>query len=143
MSPVGDLDAVYMCQRSLAQYFDQTGDVWVSDHFHESCLQTSLLIKEDGRRKEGEAHCNIGLSLENRGTSVTCIAECTNPGGRGGAATLGKLVAAVGHLEMFYHLARKHKWHTDSGEGLHEISCEHLRRVYTKMAEKVSISKLL
>ena len=41
------------------------------------------------------------------------------------------------HLETFYKLARKHKWHTDSGDSLHEISCEHLRRLYTKLAETV------
>ena len=46
---------------------------------------------------------------------------------------------AVEHLEIFYKLARTHKWHTDSGDGLHEISCEHLRRLYTKLAETVSI----
>ena len=64
----GDLDAVYMGQRSLAQHFDQTGDTWLSDHFHNRCLQTSLMIKSDNRKKEGEAHCNVGLSLENRGS---------------------------------------------------------------------------
>lgn len=46
---------------------------------------------------------------------------------------------AIEHMETFYKLARKHKWHTDSGDGLHEISCEHLRRLYTKLAETVSI----
>ena len=70
--PPGDLDAVYMCQRSLAQYFDQSGDIWLSDHFHQRCLQTSLAIRGDSRRKEGEAHCNVGLSLENRGVYV-CV----------------------------------------------------------------------
>ena len=73
----GDLDAVYMAQRSLAQYFDQTEDTWLSDHFHGRCLQTSLMIKSDNRKKEGEAHCNVGLSLENRGGTghmmVTCM----------------------------------------------------------------------
>ena len=49
----------------------------------------------------------------------------------------GDLVKAVEHLETFYKLARKHKWHTDSGDSLHEISCEHLRRLYTKLAETV------
>lgn len=112
---IGDLDAVYMGQRSLAQHFDQTGDTWLSDHFHNRCLQTSLMIKSDNRKKEGEAHCNVGLSLENR----------------------GELQSALSHLETFYQLARRHKWHTESGEGLHEVSCEHLRRVYTSIADQM------
>ena len=54
-----------------------------------------------------------------------------------GPLCVGDLVKAVEHLETFYKLARKHKWHTDSGDSLHEISCEHLRRLYTKLAETV------
>ena len=60
-----------MSLRSLAQYFEQTGDIWLADHFHQRCLETSLLIKSDGRKKEGEAHCHVGLSLENRGGPYT------------------------------------------------------------------------
>ena len=51
---------------------------------------------------------------------------------------VGDLHKAAGHLETFYRLALKHKWHTDSGDSLHEIACEHLRRVYTSIAEEVS-----
>ncbi|XP_065885856.1 tetratricopeptide repeat protein 29-like isoform X2 [Dysidea avara] len=112
----GDMESVYMSLRSLAQYFEQTGDIWLADHFHQRCLETSLLIKSDGRKKEGEAHCHVGLSLENR----------------------GDLVKSIEHLETFHNLAHKHKWHTDSGDSLHEISCEHLRRIYTKLAEEDS-----
>lgn len=50
---------------------------------------------------------------------------------------VGDLHKAAGHLETFYRLALKHKWHTDSGDSLHEIACEHLRRVYTSIAEEV------
>ena len=56
-----------MSLRCLAQYFEQTADTWLADYFHQRCLDTSMLIKSDGRKKEGEAHCNVGLSLENRG----------------------------------------------------------------------------
>ena len=45
-------------------------------------------------------------------------------------------------MVTFYELARKHKWHTEGGDSLHEIACEHLRRVYTKIAEEVIESKL-
>ena len=30
----GDVDAVYMAQRKMAQYFEQTKDMWLSDHFY-------------------------------------------------------------------------------------------------------------
>ena len=67
-----------MSLRCLAQYFEQTGDIWLSDHFHQRCLETSVLIKNDGRKKEGEAHCNVGLSLENRGRSLySLVFHCT------------------------------------------------------------------
>lgn len=64
---LGDVESEYMSLRCLAQYFEQTGDIWLADHFHLRCLETSVLIKSDSRKKEGEAHCNVGLSLENRG----------------------------------------------------------------------------
>jgi len=52
---------------------------------------------------------------------------------------IGDLVKAIEHLETFHKLAHKHKWHTDSGDSLHEISCEHLRRVYTKLATELTV----
>ena len=51
---------------------------------------------------------------------------------------VGDLHKAASHLETFHRLALKHKWHTDNGDSLHEIACEHLRRVYTSIAEEVS-----
>ncbi len=67
---------------------------------------------------EGEAHCHVGLTLENRGEHSK----------------------ASHHMETFHGLARKHKWFTDNGEELHKIACEHLRRMYTKIAEQVCMS---
>ena len=67
--------------------------------------------------------------------------QCTPPSPLYSYALLpyvGDLHKAAGHLETFYRLALKHKWHTDSGDSLHEIACEHLRRVYTSIAEEVS-----
>ena len=56
-----------MTQWDLAQCFEQSRDTWLSDHFYNQCLETGVQIKGDGRRKEGEAHCHVGLALENRG----------------------------------------------------------------------------
>jgi len=67
---VGDLDTVYMTQRRLAQYFEQSRDTWLSDHFYQRCLETGVQIRGDGRRKEGEAHCHVGLALEKRGKQM-------------------------------------------------------------------------
>ena len=50
---------------------------------------------------------------------------------------VGNLDKASMHMATFHQLARKHKWHTESGDSLHEIACEHLRRIYTSFAEQV------
>ena len=49
----------------------------------------------------------------------------------------GRLVEAVQHMVTFHQLARSHRWHTEAGDSLHRIGCEHLRRLYTKMADQV------
>ena len=41
---VGDLDSVYMAQRNMAQYFEQGGDTWLSDHFYHRCLETAKMV---------------------------------------------------------------------------------------------------
>lgn len=47
---------------------------------------------------------------------------------------------AAEHLEVYQRLACKHKWCTDSGDSVYELSCEHLRRLYTTMAKKVGLA---
>lgn len=54
----------------------------------------------------------------------------------------GELDKASSHLEVFRELSYRHRWHTESGDSLYEIACEHLRRVYTSLAERVSTSLL-
>lgn len=63
----GKMDQVYHSLLALARFFEETGDFWLSDHFYSSSLKTSLKIRGDGRRKESEANCNMGLASENRG----------------------------------------------------------------------------
>ena len=50
---------------------------------------------------------------------------------------LGDLERAASHMETFHHLSHHGKWHTESGDNLHDIACEHLRRIYTSIAEQV------
>ena len=61
------MDQVYHSLLALARFFEETQDFWLSDHFYGSCLKTSLKIRGDGRRKESEANCNMGLASEKRG----------------------------------------------------------------------------
>lgn len=111
----GKMDQVYHSLLALARFFEETGDYWLSDHFYGSCLTTSLKIRGDGRRKESEANCNMGLASEKR----------------------GDLFKAAGYLESFYNLTKGRLWQTDNGENLHSLSCGHLRRVYTTMSDQV------
>ena len=62
-----DLESSYLAQREMAIHFEQCGDKWLADHFHQRCLETGRLIKGDNRRKEGEAHFHVGLSFKSRG----------------------------------------------------------------------------
>ncbi|EDO47081.1 predicted protein, partial [Nematostella vectensis] len=112
----GKMDHVYSSLLALAQYFEQSGDAWLSDHFYSSCLKTSLKIRGDGRRKESEANCNVGLSLEKK----------------------GDLHKAAEYFESFYNLTKGRIWQMDSGENLHSMSCENLRRVYTAISDLVT-----
>lgn len=117
----GKMDQVYHSLLALARYFEETGDFWLSDHFYCSCLKTSLKIRGDGRRKESEANCNMGLASEKR----------------------GDLFKAAEYLESFYNLTKGRLWQTDDGENLHSLSCGHLRRVYTTMADQVKEADMM
>lgn len=111
----GKMEPVYNSRLALAQFFEQTGDNWLSDHFYGSCLKTSLKIRGDGRRREGEANANMGLALEKR----------------------GDMAKAAQYFESFYNLTKGRLWQTDSGENMHSLSCDHLRRVYSTIADEV------
>lgn len=117
----GKMDQVYHSLLALARFFEETGDFWLSDHFYGSCLKTSLKIRGDGRRKESEANCNMGLASEKR----------------------GDLCKAAEYLESFYNLTKGRLWQTDDGENLHSLSCGHLRRVYTTMADEVKEADMM
>jgi hypothetical protein len=61
------MDIVYHSLLSLAKYFEESGDLCLSNHFYDTCLTTSLKIRGDGRKKESEANCNMGLTSEKKG----------------------------------------------------------------------------
>ena len=63
----GNLDAVYLALKSLAQYFDRNRGAWLSVHFHQRSLEVAQRIQGDSQRAEGEGQCSVGLAMERRG----------------------------------------------------------------------------
>ena len=63
----GDFPSVYKHQFHLAKYFQHKGDKWLADHFFNQCLATSFKVEGDNGRHAAQGHCNVGLSLEERG----------------------------------------------------------------------------
>ncbi|XP_066286220.1 tetratricopeptide repeat protein 29-like [Branchiostoma lanceolatum] len=112
---MGNMEEVYHCQYQLAKYFQSTSDTWLSDHFFQACLQTSLSVRGDGRRKEAEANCNIGLAYEER----------------------GEYDRAAQHFVEFHELASGRNWKDASGKTLEASSCDHLSRIYTTIADQM------
>ena len=43
------------------------------------------------------------------------------------------------HMETCHKLASTQQWYTEGGESLLDIATEHLRRMYTSLAEDVSL----
>ena len=73
------MDIVYSCYLTLANYFEQSEDTFLSNHFYKSCLETSTKIRGDGRRKEAEANFNMGLTFEKQGDYIIqCTLYCTS-----------------------------------------------------------------
>ena len=63
----GDHSEVYHNRFELARYFQSTGDKWLSDHFFNTCLDTSSSIKGDGGKLRAQGHYNVGAALEENG----------------------------------------------------------------------------
>lgn len=110
---IGDMRGVYSARNKLANHFLEIEDLWLSDHFYQSCLETATKVSDDDKRMVGDAHSNLGLAFERR-------KEFDN---------------AAGHFEEYYTLAKEKKWKTEEGISLHAEACEHLRRLYTAIAE--------
>ena len=64
------MDVVYGCYLTLATYFEQSGDISFSNHFYKLCLEASMKVRGDGRRKEAEANFNMGVAYEKQGLIV-------------------------------------------------------------------------
>jgi len=111
---VGKWEEVYECRHRLAEYFLSTQDNWLSDHFFQSALDTSLKIRLDGRRREAEAHCNMGLADERNSNNKS----------------------AAEHMEQFHQISTGQTW-INKEDVLHSaMACRHLCRIYTLLSEE-------
>ena len=63
----GKMDVVYSSYLTLATYFEQFGDILFSNHFYKQCIEASVKVRGDGRRKEAEANFNMGVTYEKQG----------------------------------------------------------------------------
>ena len=86
------MDVVYSCYLTLATYFEESGDISFSNHFYKQCLEASVKVRGDGRKKEAEANFNMGVAYEKQG--MTCIL-CF-------AATLGDFIAVDFNVLNYY-----------------------------------------
>eukprot|EP00117_Sycon_ciliatum_P039195 scpid56873/ scgid29009/ Tetratricopeptide repeat protein 29 len=112
-----DGEKVYDAQCKLAQYFEETGDIWLSDRVYQSSLETAKGVSTDGREREGTAHANFGLALEGR----------------------GKYAEAAQHFERYFKLAKAADppWYSMSGESLVKAAAENVARICTTLAEEL------
>ncbi|XP_071847105.1 tetratricopeptide repeat protein 29-like [Apostichopus japonicus] len=108
-----DMRGVYAARHKLADYFLEIGDLTLSDHFFQSCLEMAVKVPDDDQKVVGEAHCNMGLAFERR----------------------SQFDDAAAHFEEYYTLAKEKQWKTEEGISLHSEACEHLRRLYTAIAD--------
>ncbi|KAK3099441.1 hypothetical protein FSP39_004392 [Pinctada imbricata] len=111
-----DYSEVYHNRYELARYFQSTGDKWLSDHFFNTCLQTTDLVTGDEGKLRAQGHDNVGSALEEN----------------------GDYIAAAEHYEAYYKLAVDHKeWIQADGLTYHTEACINLSRIYTVIADKI------
>eukprot|EP00112_Aurelia_sp_Birch-Aquarium-sp1_P023226 Seg6835.1 transcript_id=Seg6835.1/GoldUCD/mRNA.D3Y31 product="Tetratricopeptide repeat protein 29" protein_id=Seg6835.1/GoldUCD/D3Y31 len=111
----GRTDQVYQSQLTLAEYFSAKEDTWLRDYFYHKCLETSQQIGGDGRRREAEAHYNLGISAEKK----------------------LDFDGALACMEISCNLSKGRDWEDADGVKVHHKGCESLQRMYTAIAEQI------
>ena len=62
---LGDWAAEYASRYELAQVFkDNPDDMWLTDHFFNTCLEVAKKEEKDKGKMQAEGHCNVGLCLQ-------------------------------------------------------------------------------
>ncbi|XP_062458771.1 tetratricopeptide repeat protein 29 isoform X1 [Pezoporus occidentalis] len=111
----GHYEEVYDNQLNLAYYFNDPEDKWLSNYFHEECFNTAKLITTDIRKREAQAHANMGLIKEEQGHALK----------------------AAEYYETFYHLTVGSTWKDVTGRTYNSLASEYLWRIYTLLADKM------
>ncbi|WAQ99087.1 TTC29-like protein [Mya arenaria] len=112
----GDFQEVYRARYELARYFQNCGDKWLSDHFYQTCLQTSTKVDNDNGKMQAEGFCNVAISLKEN----------------------AEYYLAAEDFESYYKLAIENKdWTTADGISYHTDSCIHLADIYTTIGERL------
>nr|XP_033796120.1 tetratricopeptide repeat protein 29 isoform X2 [Geotrypetes seraphini] len=115
----GRHEDAYKNYLALANYFKNSGNDWLADHFFQRCFDTAKFIKLDGGKREAEAYANLGLVKERH----------------------GQLATALEHYEVFYNLTLGRIWTDGKGHTQHSVACENLWRIYTLLADKMLENK--
>uniref|UniRef100_A0A8C6ND21 Tetratricopeptide repeat protein 29 n=1 Tax=Melopsittacus undulatus TaxID=13146 RepID=A0A8C6ND21_MELUD len=111
----GHYEEVYDNQLNLAYYFNDPEDKWLSNYFYEECFNTAKLITTDIRKREAQAHANMGLIKEEQ----------------------GHVLNAAEYYETFYHLTVGSTWKDVTGRTYNSLASEYLWRIYTLLADKM------
>ncbi|XP_043206110.1 tetratricopeptide repeat protein 29-like isoform X1 [Amphibalanus amphitrite] len=118
-----DYMSAYGSANDLAFFFlKDPPDLWLANHFFDKCLEFGKKIEDDGKMRESEAHCNVGIMwfFEDN------------------------ISAALTHLEKFRRLSYKQVWETMDNYSYYRYSCLLLQDVYLSQAvaaEKEDLEK--
>lgn len=67
----GHFEEVYDNQLSLACFFNEPEDKWLSNYFYEQSFNTAQLVEIDGGKRKAQACVNMGLINEEQGKLLT------------------------------------------------------------------------
>ncbi|XP_037087811.1 tetratricopeptide repeat protein 29-like [Pollicipes pollicipes] len=113
----------YASANDLAFFFlKEPADLWLAKHFFDKCLEFGKKIDDDGKMRESEAHCNVGIMN----------------------FFDGNIDLALTHLEKFRRLSYKQVWETIDNYSYYRYSCLLLQDVYLSQAvaaEKEDLEK--
>ncbi|XP_068868950.1 tetratricopeptide repeat protein 29 isoform X6 [Aphelocoma coerulescens] len=115
----GHYEEVYDNQLSLACFFNEPEDKWLSNYFYEQSFNTAQLVEIDGGKRKAQAYVNMGLINEEQ----------------------GHVMKAAEHFETFYQLTEGTPWKDETGCAYTSLACQHLWRIYTLLADKMLENK--
>ncbi|XP_056345563.1 tetratricopeptide repeat protein 29 [Oenanthe melanoleuca] len=115
----GHHEKVYDNQLSLACFFSDPEDKWLSNYFYERSYNTAQLVEIDGGKRKAQSYVNMGLIMEEQG-NITKAAE---------------------YFEAFYQITEGTSWKDETGHTYASLACQHLWRIYTLLADKMLENK--